>query len=115
MLKYFAVTFDPANRAVRFSREGDSAVVVSSPRTVGLGFSRSGTGWQVVDVIPNTAAGAAGIQVGDVVLTINGKPVAEFDYNRWQSLLQSETSVTVEVLRGDGRQQAKLAVSDLVK
>ena len=115
ILRFFAVTFDPVFRTVRFAREGESALVANSPRTVGLGFSRSKGGWKVVDILPNTPASSAGIQVGDVLLTINGRPVSEVDYNLWQSLLQSESSLSVELLRGENRTQIILPVGELVR
>jgi C-terminal processing protease CtpA/Prc len=50
------------------------------------------------------AAEADGVQVGDVVLTINDQPTSKLDYNRWQALLQEEQALTLELKR------AKVAV-----
>ncbi|HEV8578734.1 MAG TPA: PDZ domain-containing protein [Thermoanaerobaculia bacterium] len=115
ILKDFAVGFDPAARTVRFEHMGESAIVVPSPRTVGLGFIRKAGGWEVVDVIPGTSAASAGVQVGDVLLAVNGRSVSELSYNAWLSLLQSESSLSIDLRRGENRTQLSLPVGELVR
>ncbi len=78
-------------------------------RTASLGtmpdFSFEGPGVRVQQVMPGSAAAAAGIQAGDVVVAIDGEPVA--DLRGYSALLKARAPgdrVTVTVLR-DGAEQ----------
>jgi hypothetical protein len=114
ILKHFTLTFDNASQAVELRREGQGTITVQSPRTIGAGFIRKPEGWEVVDVIPGTAAASAGIAVGDVVVAVGGQSVASIDYTAWLDLLNREASVSLELLRGGNRTPLTLPVTELV-
>ncbi len=114
LLKPFAVTFDAASQAARFSRQNGEPIALQSPRTIGAGFQRRGDGWEVVDVIPGGAAAAAGLQLGDIVVAVNGRKVSAVDYGGWLNVLNRETQVTLDLRRGKEKINVSLPVSDLV-
>ncbi len=68
----------------------------------------------VSDVVPDSPAGKAGFQNGDVVLEFNGKPVAD---SRHLQLAVADTKpgskVPVEILRNGGKQTLEVAVQQL--
>lgn len=76
---------------------------------VGVGITIAGTennsGLQVVDVVAGAPAEEAGVQVGDVVIKLDGQPIAGMGPADAKKLIQGKTETTVEfgILR-DGRE-----------
>jgi hypothetical protein len=77
LLKRFVVTFDYAHRRMYLKR------ITPTPPDVGT-FDRSGLwinakdgGYQVTDVARGSAGDQAGLAVGDVITTLDGKPVRD--------------------------------------
>ena len=76
---------------------------------VGVGITIAGTennsGLQIVDVVAGAPAEEAGIQVGDVVIKLDGQPIAGMGPADAKKLIQGKTETTVEfgILR-DGRE-----------
>jgi serine protease Do len=65
----------------------------------------------VSDVVPDSPAAASGLREGDVILTINGQPVADANEVKLKvSSLSPGTKINLEVLR-DGETQEFTAVS----
>jgi putative serine protease PepD len=75
----FAIAIDKIKPMLDRLREGQSTS--TSPRAY-LGVSTQsvdGTGATVVDVGPGTPAAGAGIQVGDVIVALDGQPITDSD------------------------------------
>jgi serine protease Do len=94
-------------------RHGAIGVV---PQTVtpalakGLGLSRS-NGVLLADVIPQSAAESAGLQVGDILISANGRPLREArDLIRMLYLFRRGETLEVELVRGSEVQKLKVAV-----
>jgi membrane-associated protease RseP (regulator of RpoE activity) len=64
-------------------------------------FQQDNTNWSIVEVVPNSAAAAAGLQPGDRVLSIDGEPIDS--YTRMREIVQPRPgkTVTLDVKRGD--------------
>jgi hypothetical protein len=92
ILQNFAVTLDQKNSRVRFAREDTSPIVPPPYRLAGFRLQRQEEGFVVWGVMAGSPAQRAGIKNGDVVVSINDKPVAEvYGLLIWDQLLQSNT------------------------
>ena len=92
ILENFAVTLDQKNSRVRFAREDTSPIVPPPYRLVGFRLQREEEEFAVWGVMAGSPAQRAGIKNGDVVVTINDRPVAEvYGLPAWDQLLQNDT------------------------
>ena len=100
VLRHFVVTIDGPRHRIHFA-PGDSVKnqTVSPEPHLGLGV-----GWQphpesleVVSLVPGGPGEKAGLQNGDHVITINGKPISEF--LGCDPAYRTETNLTVAVRR----------------
>lgn len=74
---------------------------ITPPLAAGLGLARD-TGVVIADVYPGGPAEAAGLETGDLVLTLDGKPIEnarQLDVNLYRRTVGDE--VRLEVLRGE--------------
>lgn len=114
LLRNFRVTFDQRNNFVTFVRESESAVQMEPRRSTGLSFSRSPVYWRVMTVIPETPSTGFGVQAGDLVVRINGEPVAKWDFERYASLIVQAAKVTYTFLSGTREYEVEIPVFELV-
>jgi hypothetical protein len=114
VLKNFTVTFDQERGQVTFYREATEPIAFEPHRSVGLSFSKTPAYWRVVGIVPDSPAGQARVQPGDLVTRINGEPVAQWDLRRFEQLLASARSITFTFLNGTAEKNTTLSVFDLV-
>ncbi|MGB6495556.1 MAG: PDZ domain-containing protein, partial [Candidatus Acidiferrum sp.] len=68
----------------------------------------------VGDVSPNSPAQAAGIQRGDIILDVNGKPVTDSNQLRMSvSMMQPGTEVTLKFLRSGDMRDATVKLAEM--
>lgn len=116
VLKHFAVTFDPRHRLVALRRDATAPVQIASQRSVGLGFARGETDWQVAAIVPNTPAHELDVRVGDRCVRINGRPTLEWPLERYRSLLRTSEAVVFTFASVEGREtDLRLPVVELVR
>lgn len=78
ILQRYTVTFDYRARTVTFAPNGQSMPEFPTDRT-GLSLNQHDpAAVDVIGVAPNSPAAAAGVGVGDEILAVNGKPVAQY-------------------------------------
>lgn len=99
-----------ANRRVRRGEIGVFAQTVTPALAAGLGLPRE---WGVVlgDVYPNSPAAQAGLRIGDMILSLDGKPMEngrQFDVNLYRRPVGS--TVALEVGRGLSRTTIRVPV-----
>jgi serine protease Do len=87
------------NKRVRRGEIGVFAQTITPALSEGLGLSRQ---WGAIlgDVYPNSPAARAGLKVGDVILSVNGKPIEngrQFDVTLYRRAVGDQ--VTLEVAR----------------
>ncbi|HEX2052984.1 MAG TPA: S41 family peptidase [Actinomycetota bacterium] len=71
---------------------------------VGVWLNRSAEMTKIVSVLPNTPAAEAGIEPGDLITAVDGKPVAGMELDEVGQRIAGEpgTQVVVKVVRGAG-------------
>lgn len=99
-----------ANRRVRRGEIGVFAQTITPQLAAGLKLSRE---WGVVlgDVYPNSPAQQAGLRIGDVILSVDGKALEngrQFDVTMYRKKIGS--SVTLDVARGLQRSSVRVPV-----
>ncbi len=68
----------------------------------------------VGDVSPNSPAQKSGLEKGDIVLDVNGKPIADSNALRMEiSMMQPETSVNLRVSRNGTQRDVAVRLSEL--
>jgi len=108
------VTFDYAHSSVSFER-GEGFERPFEADMSGLGVTRDSTGLSVRVVNPATPASEAGVEPGDVLTRIDGKPAATMDPAALRSLMQQEgRKVEIEFRRGDDTQTKTLTLRRLI-
>lgn len=114
LLRHFAVTFDQRRNYATFTRDADGAVVMQPRRSTGLSFSRGPAYWRVYGVVPESPATTLGVQQGDLVVRINGEPVAQWDYERFAQLLATAAKITCTFLNGTREYDLEVPIFELV-
>jgi len=75
----------------------------SAPVGIGvMGIKNKRSGFKVICTLKNSPAAKAGIKVGDLIIKINDKPIANLTYRQCSNLLRGKfgTKVKLEILRG---------------
>jgi serine protease Do len=91
---------------------GVSAQTITPTLADALRLSRPG-GVILADVFPEEPGAAAGLKVGDIVLSLNGKSMEngrQFDVNLYR--LAAGDIAELEVLRGDARSRISVAIAE---
>jgi hypothetical protein len=114
ILKQFTLTFDQEHNDVTWYRDSVDPVAAPPLRSPGLSFRKSPAYWRVVGVIPGSPADAADIEPGDLVVRINGEPVAKWDLSRYATLIAGAESVEFTFLNGTVETRRRLRVADVV-
>jgi len=78
-IKFINAKVSPAAVDALKQKHPESIVWLRNQAMFGLGGQMHKSGVQVTDVRPGTGAAAAGIVIGDVITTIDGHPLPDFD------------------------------------
>jgi Aspartyl protease len=114
MLQHFVVAFDQDRSRVTFYRDVPEPVSFGPVRSVGLSFSKTPAYWRVAGVVDNSPAEETSVQPGDLVIRINGEPVASWDFRRYEKLVGSAGEIIFTFLNGTRETERRLRVVDLV-
>lgn len=114
LLRHFTVTFDQLRDRVTFYRESREPIRMPARRSAGVSFNKTPAYWRVDGVVPGSSAEAAGVQTGDLVVRINGEPVAKWDLRRYEQLVATASEITLTFLQGDRETERAVRVFDLV-
>jgi predicted aspartyl protease len=97
-LQHFVVTIDQKNNRIRLE-PNDTANVIIFPPVRRLGFTvtnRTGT----LQVTPGTFAAKAGLQSGDVLLSVNDISLERWNYHFYEYLERRGEPMTLRITRG---------------
>ncbi len=114
VLRNFSLTFDQRRNQVTFARVDDGPLRLAPRRSLGLSFGRSSSYWRVLAVVPETPATQLNVQPGDLVVRINGEPVAQWDYERYAQLVKVAAKITCTFLAGAREYDVEVPVFELV-
>lgn len=114
LLRHFTLTFDQRRNLVTFQRADAGPVHIASRPSTGLAFARSPAYWRVLTVIPDSPSSSLNVQTGDLVVRINGEPVARWDYERYAALLRESARITYTFLTGTREYEVEVPVFKLV-
>jgi hypothetical protein len=112
LLRHFTITFDQARGRVTFYRDGTVPVESFSKRSSGLSFSKTGAYWRIVGIVPNSPAAESGVQLGDLVVRINGELVEQWDLQRFRTLVETAGAIEFTIL--NGREETVVRIPTLV-
>ena len=99
-LKNFMVSLDQRHKLAWLRRVSDAPV--TTPPVVHCGFvcaADANRKFVVIDVVPNTAAEAAGLRPGDVLLSLNGVPFDKLEDWAWQERADAPEPLELHVRR----------------
>ena len=96
VLENFVVTFDAKNNLVQLSRSSTAPITAPALRVLGMSLRKKDHQMEVWDVYAASHAKSLGIESGDVIHEINGKPAVDlYGTTEWYDLLQSADKVKV--------------------
>ena len=113
-LKFFTVTFDQAHDRATFQRTATDPIAIPAFRSTGLSFSEAPAYWRVVGVVPGSPAQAAGVEPGDLVTALDGKPVSQWNASRYDRLVANAEEIGFTFLNGTTKADKRLKVVELV-
>lgn len=114
VLKHFVLTFDQANKRVRFEPHTEGPVRMRPKRSTGALLRADPAGFfEVARVLPGTPAAATTLNAGDRVVEIDGTPVAERGCKKLDEPEQPRQRLGVR--RGDRIEHFDLPIFDLIE
>ncbi len=113
-LRHFTVTFDQLHDRVVLERVGNGPVETPALRSAGLSFSRTPAYWRVAGVVPGSPAERSGVERGELVVRIDGEPVARWDLSRFEAHVGRAEELEFTFLEGNREFTRRLRAFDLV-
>ena len=113
-LRNFAITFDQRRDRIVLVRPGNGPVETPPLRSVGLSFSKTPAYWRVAGVVPGSPAERAGVERGELVVRIDGEPVARWDLRRLEARVARGGELELAFLEGSREFARRVAVMELV-
>jgi membrane-associated protease RseP (regulator of RpoE activity) len=117
LLKRFIVTFDYAHRTMylRVPRApaSDTGVFDKS----GMWINESTRGFAIVDVTPGGPAAAAGLEAGDIIIAVDGRPVTDLKLYALRQQLRDAapgTKVAFRIVKGTTRKDVNVTLRGLI-
>ena len=115
VLKRFIVTFDYANHVMYLKPLPKSVADLDTYDRAGMWINAAKGGMAVMDVTANGPAEQAGIETGDVITQVNGKPAASIPVYELRRMLREESPGTVMhfvIRRGGETRQIAVTLRD---
>jgi hypothetical protein len=110
ILRGFALTFDSQNHRVRLEGQFLTQTPARPPRYGIILHHLDQTPLDVASVVPDLPAARAGLQAGDRILHMNGKPVQELPASARAAAL-ADSPLTLVVQRGDQTIELRLSLA----
>ena len=117
LLKRFVVTFDYGHQVMYLKPLPQPLVDVGGFDRAGMWINGAPDGFQVMDVTASGAAHAAGLEPGDVITAVDGRPATAIAIYDLRARLRNEapgTVVALEVRHGAATRSVKVALRDQI-
>jgi PDZ domain/Aspartyl protease len=116
ILRQFTITFDYRRRELWFERSRAFGMRTGQGGAGFQAFKIDGAGFRVITVLPDAAAAAAGLQVGDVVTEVDGRSTASMSVSELAELLRRPigTSVHLGTVRDGNVRPVALTLKDVL-
>lgn len=101
----YDIVLDPANASVWVKRNADKGTYMQSSVTHMAAFDRTDIcdGWVVNGLYRDGIAEKAGIEIGDIIIAINGRPVKDIPWEEQRKGLDLQGETIYTVKKADGR------------
>lgn len=116
VLKRFRVIFDYTHQIVIFEPNEAFDAPDGADRS-GLWINLAADGFRVADVVPGGPAAAAGVEVGDLIVAVDGTPVHDLSLSAVREAWRRQpagTAVLLTVVSGGERAEVRMVLRDLV-
>jgi len=100
VLKHFIVTLDQMHHRVRFARDGNSRIKFGPKWSFGIVVGSRRGHIAITSVTPGSYADTIGLQAGDLILTVEGRPAWEYDVHGLNALMEEVGVIDMKVRRG---------------
>jgi hypothetical protein len=116
ILRQFTITFDYRRGELWFERSRAFGMRTGQGGAGFQAFKIDGAGFRVITVLPDAAAAAAGLQVGDVVTEVDGRSTASMSVSELAELLRRPigTSVHLGTVRDGNVRPVALTLKDVL-
>lgn len=117
LLKRFIVTFDYAHRKMYLKPQPLPVTDISVYDRAGIWINQSADGFEVVAVTRGSPAEAAGLQKGDHITAIDGKPAADMSLADTRKRLRNDapgTKIDFSISRDGKAQNATITLRDQI-
>lgn len=112
VMRRFAWTFDQKSRRIRIRPDSLESLRLPPKRGTGAVLVPSHEGYEIVRVLPGTPAERANLQLGDIVVAVDGTRVLEQDCGRWNE--EYREKATLSLLRNGEVLDLQIEVIDIV-
>jgi hypothetical protein len=112
VMRRFAWTFDQKRRRVRIVPDSTEPLQLAARRGTGAVMTPVETGFEVRRILPDTPAAGSDLEVGDLVVAVDGESVLDRDCSRWEPDLSPQRTLTVR--RGERTFEVEIEVVELV-
>ncbi|HYU35552.1 MAG TPA: aspartyl protease family protein [Thermoanaerobaculia bacterium] len=115
ILRHFTVTFDYQKQRIWFEPNASSAQEEVWDRS-GLWLNRADDGYRIEDVVAESPAAAAGLKVGDLVLSVDGRRATELPLADARAILKGTpgTRVRLQVRSGEAVREVEVVLREMV-
>jgi S1-C subfamily serine protease len=117
ILKRFVVTFDYAKHVMYLKPLPKPVADLDTYDRAGMWINAAKGGMEVMDVTANGPAAQAGIEAGDMITRVNGKPAASIPVYELRRMLRDQSPGTVvhfEIARGGQTHEAAVTLRDQI-
>jgi len=117
ILRQFVITFDYSRGETWFERSRAFGTKTVQWKTGFQAVKADGSDFQVVTVLPDSAAAGAGISIGDVITEVDGRPAASVGQAEFGDLMRRHdgTLVRLSVVRSGKTHSIVLTLKELLR